>query len=180
MDTRRIEHALAILASGTPPQIFWAGYDAPRLVHQSYWKAWTVAIRPARVGEGGKIESLVEDEIVYSLPRQWVDVYGERMEQDWETICTMALGIIISRAGISEVGRTITCHIHKRNIGKKTELIISRVDISEGATVRCSRSAGDKRSSPIHPRTGHLSKRDASQRRGSATNACADPHRGHG
>ena len=100
-DSRDIDQSLAILASGTPPQVFWAGFDAPRLIDQSFWKSWTVTTRPARTGDSGRVEGL-EEHVVQSLPRQWVDMYGQRMKKDWESCCTMALGTIISRAGISE------------------------------------------------------------------------------
>ncbi|ORX34152.1 hypothetical protein BD324DRAFT_610180 [Kockovaella imperatae] len=118
-DRDTLKKALALMALDEPPTIFWAGYDCPRLVTWAYRDEWKVKCDRAIQKEDGRIE-VVEAGGAETLPRVWIDIYGQKMEKDWQAICAMMTSLIQTRSGISEAA-----------LREKTSIVLDRLEVND-------------------------------------------------
>lgn len=100
-----LDSVLARLASAAHDAVFWAGYDTARLVHSSYLAAWTVKTCTRELDEEGKLDQEKSQERI-TLPRRWTDMWGDRIQWEWDRCVRVVLGQIITRPGLTEV-----CHL---------------------------------------------------------------------
>lgn len=94
-----------LLAALAKREVFWAGYDTARIVHRVFWPCWAVHTAPPVVLEDGRIAGISQEPNADRLvaPRRWVDIYGRRVEEEWEKAKGNVLGWIVARPGMSEV-----------------------------------------------------------------------------
>jgi len=94
-----------LLTALAKKEVFWAGYDTARIVHRVYWPYWAVHTAPPVVLEDGRIAGISQESNDDRLvaPRRWVDIYGRRVEEEWEKAKRNVLGWIVARPGMSEV-----------------------------------------------------------------------------
>ena len=97
MGDSEIYSALAHISA--TKQIFWAGYDLPRAVAFEYQSNWKVKAlqRSKSAGEA------TPPQRVEVAPRRWLDVFGDRMDEEWDRIVLGIIGLITMRSGLTEV-----------------------------------------------------------------------------
>jgi hypothetical protein len=79
-------YILKALIESRPPLAYWAGDESSALVSASHIKKWTVTL---------------SDRLI--LPRRWIDMLGNIMQDTWEAACRAVVGNVATRPGISEV-----------------------------------------------------------------------------
>lgn len=86
----------ASLAADSPPEVFWAGYDTPRLISTQHWDDWTHAVPRKNIRV---------------RPRRWVDIFGEMLKEDWERCLKCAVGYVMVRPGVLTVSLLVHCGV---------------------------------------------------------------------
>lgn len=94
-----IDSALATLAVESPSRIFWAGYDTARVVAAIECDAWMVSCNM----RGGKDALEIIPGRTKATPRRWVDIWGHRIDEEWQKACRAVLAHVFTRPGIGEV-----------------------------------------------------------------------------
>jgi len=68
------------------PLAYWVGYESPTLVSASHIHKWGIVLSNRLV-----------------LPRRWIDLLGNIMQDTWEAACRAVVGTVSMRPGITEV-----------------------------------------------------------------------------
>ena len=81
------------------PLAHWTGYNAVVLVHAGAIRPWTVVVSHHSAQAGAAADG--PQSIVF--PRRWLDIYGRKLQDVWETALRAVLGFVLLRPGISQV-----------------------------------------------------------------------------
>lgn len=110
MDT--ILEALEELSHASPPLVFSAGYDAPRLISAAFVKHWALHVASRDASDGAEPMEL-DDEAAqldkYVFPRLWLDIYGNFSSEAWERSMHAVVRTIYLRPGITFVSIETQC-----------------------------------------------------------------------
>lgn len=86
-----IEAVVHLLKDSSQP-IHLVGYAENRLVHSNYLQHWSIACKTTS-GDG----------VIQKVPKQWLDVHGDPIEEVFKRCVAKVYGTITQRTGISEV-----------------------------------------------------------------------------
>lgn len=78
-----------------PPPLTCTGYTSSVLVSSAYVRHWSVTVR--------------EEPLMRVLPRRWIDIHGERIDELWQAALRAVMGIVVFRPGVSQVRAALVC-----------------------------------------------------------------------
>ncbi|KAG9123889.1 hypothetical protein FRC07_013608, partial [Ceratobasidium sp. 392] len=95
MDDAALLGALATLTQTSPPLAYALGYDQARVVSASVLPEWIVQTVQFRSNSNGSKFNMV-------FPRQWLDIYGNLLEDIWTMATRSLAGSLMYRPSINE------------------------------------------------------------------------------
>ncbi|TBU34929.1 hypothetical protein BD311DRAFT_828299 [Dichomitus squalens] len=97
------------MTEGPVPLAHWTGYNAVVLVSSAAIRKWTVIVNDNATEEPEQ-PSMSEAPVLKSMifPRRWLDIYGRKLHDVWESALRAVLGLVLLHPGISQV----RCHAH--------------------------------------------------------------------
>ncbi|KAI0651544.1 hypothetical protein C8Q79DRAFT_933943 [Trametes meyenii] len=80
------------MADAAIPLAYWTGYSAVALVSATRIRPWAITVPDP---ENADVRSMV-------FPRRWLDIYGRKLREVWDTALRAVMGLILLRPGISQ------------------------------------------------------------------------------
>ena len=89
------------MSEGPIPLAHWTGYTAIVLVASACIRKWTVTISDSQEEEAESTSEPPQKSIVF--PRRWLDIYGRKLADMWESALRAVLGLVLLHPGVSQV-----------------------------------------------------------------------------
>ncbi|PIL30968.1 transcription factor [Ganoderma sinense ZZ0214-1] len=82
------------------PLAHWAGYTTIVLVASACIRKWTVTIFDSKEDEPESTSEPLQRSMIF--PRRWLDIYGRKLTDMWESALRAVLGLVLLHPGVSQ------------------------------------------------------------------------------
>ncbi len=89
------------VTEGPVPLAYWTGYNAVALVASACIRKWTVTISDSQEEEPESTSEPLQKSMIF--PRRWLDIYGRKLAEMWESALRAVLGLVLLHPGVSQV-----------------------------------------------------------------------------
>ncbi|KAI1797576.1 hypothetical protein LXA43DRAFT_1126097 [Ganoderma leucocontextum] len=89
------------MTEGPIPLAHWTGYTVIALVASASIRKWTVTISDSQEEETESTSEPPQKSMIF--PRRWLDIYGRKLTEMWESALRAVLGLVLLHPGISQV-----------------------------------------------------------------------------
>ena len=97
------------MTEGPIPLAHWTGYNSIALVSSAAIRPWTVTVDDIPVGDPERpstSDAPAPKSMIF--PRRWLDIYGRKLDDVWESALRAVLGLVLLHPGVSQV----RCCVH--------------------------------------------------------------------